>query len=255
MPGRSRIRTALTGERIAIWSLGLLVVAAALIVGFAGTTFAPPAGSVESVERTHSVAVAPAAGGYTITPAGKTAETGLVFYPGARVEPGAYVPVLAPVVEETGAAVFVPRPRLNLAVFESGMATSIVESNPAIADWYVGGHSLGGAMACRYAADNADRLEGLVLFGAYCDRSIADADLRVLAVGGTRDTVLGTERSALRPENLPESAIIRRIEGLNHTQFGRYHGQSGDSPATITRETAHERLQSVLVDFLREKSQ
>lgn len=252
MVGRSRIRSAFTGERIAIWMLGLLVVGAALLVGFAGTPYAPPAGSVDRVAAAPGVTVSETSGGYAMRPATGDPETGLVFYPGARVEPGAYVPMLAPVVEETEVAVFVPRPRLNLAVFEPGMATDIVDSNPSIENWYVGGHSLGGAMACRYAADHTDRLAGLVLFGAYCDRSIAESDLRVLVVGGTRDTVLGTDRSALRPETLPESATIHQVEGLNHTQFGSYSGQPGDSPAGIARETAHERLRSVLVEFLRE---
>lgn len=33
--------------------------------------------------------------------------------------------------------------------------------------WYVGGHSLGGAMAASYAAKHTDELDGLVLLAAY----------------------------------------------------------------------------------------
>jgi hypothetical protein len=239
-----------TRERLGIWVLGLVVVAFALLVGFAGTTFAPPADAVTTADAESAVTVQPEAGGYAIYPADRDPEAGLIFYPGARVEPGAYVPLLAPVVDRTGVAAFVPGPRLNLAVFEPNMATGIVADHPGIERWHVGGHSLGGAMACRYAGANRDSIDGLVLFGAYCDRSIAETDLAVLAVGGTRDTVLGTDRSALRPDRLPPSARVRLIEGLNHTQFGSYAGQSGDSPATISRDLAHERLQSLLVDFL-----
>jgi hypothetical protein len=239
-----------TRERLGIWVLGLLVVAFALLVGFAGTTFAPPADAVDTAEAENAVTVQPMAGGYAIYPVDREPEAGLVFYPGARVEPGAYVPLLAPVVDRTGVAAFVPGPRLNLAVFEPNMAAGIVADHPGVERWYVGGHSLGGAMACRYAVTHREPVDGLVLFGAYCDRTIAETDLAVLAVGGTRDTVLGTDRSALRPDRLPPSAHVRQIDGLNHTQFGSYAGQSGDSPATITRETAHERLQSLLVEFL-----
>jgi len=237
-------------ERLGIWALGLVFVAFALLVGFAGTTFVPPVDAVEAAETESAVTVQPAAGGYAIYPADRDPEAGLVFYPGARVEPGAYVPLLAPVVERTGVAVFVPEPRLHLAVFEPGMATRFVAEHPGIEHWYVGGHSLGGAMACLYAADHDGTVDGLVLFGAYCDRSIEATDLAVLSIGGTRDTVLGTDRSALRPGHLPPSAQIHLVEGLNHTQFGSYAGQKGDSPATISRATAHDRLQSLLVEFL-----
>lgn len=253
MSWRTRLGRSVTGERIAVWGLGLGLVFAALLVGFAGTPYTAPDGTVERVSATPGVTVTEAAGGYAITPSDSQADTGLVFYPGARVDPDAYVPVLAPVVDQTGVAVFVPRPRLNLAVFEPGLADTIVKDQSAIDTWYVGGHSLGGAMACRYAEANTDTVAGLVLFGSYCDRSIADTELAVLSVGGTRDTVLGTSEAALRPETLPRSAQIYRVEGLNHTQFGSYTGQPGDSRATISRAIAHEELQSLLIEFLQDR--
>lgn len=249
MRWRTRLRQIFTGERLAAWALGLLLVGTAILVGFAGTPYTAPEESVERVSAIPGVSVTTTEGGYAITPTDSSADTGFVFYPGARVDPNAYVPVLAPVVAETGVAVFVPRPRLNLAVFEPGMADSIASDHPEIDRWYVGGHSLGGAMACRYADANPDAVAGLVLFGSYCDRSIADTELAVLSIGGTRDTVLGTDEEALRPENLPDSAEVHRIEGLNHTQFGSYVGQPGDSPAEISRARAHDRLQSLLVEF------
>ncbi|MGM0372475.1 MAG: alpha/beta fold hydrolase [Halobacteriota archaeon] len=236
-------------ERLGVWMLGLLVVAAALLIGFAGTPYMAPSGAVEATAANPAIDVTSFQGGYAITPADTAPEAALVFYPGARVDPSAYVPLMGPVVAESDVAVFVPQPRLNLAVFEPNMAASVRAATPQIEQWYVGGHSLGGAMACRVAASNPERVEGLVLFGSYCDRSITETELSVLSVGGTRDTVLGTDRAALRPENLPENATIYRIEGLNHTQFGSYAGQPGDSPATISRETAHGRLQSALVEF------
>ncbi|MEF8772869.1 alpha/beta hydrolase [Halodesulfurarchaeum sp.] len=249
MGWRSRLRRSLARERLTIWALGVVVIVAALLVGFAGTPYMAPDGSIERVSAIPGATVTETAGGYAITPSTEKPDTGLVFYPGARVDPNAYVSMLAPVVDQTGVAVFVPRPRLNLAVFEPGMADSIASDHPSIDRWYVGGHSLGGAMACRYAAANSEAVTGLVLFGSYCDRSIADTDLSVLSVGGTSDTVLGTETGALRPETLPESATIRRVEGLNHTQFGSYTGQPGDSPAEISRARAHDRLQSLLIEF------
>jgi len=245
---------ALSGERVGIWTIGLLAIAVAGLLGFAGTPFAAPDGSVERAAAAPGVELTASQGGYGMEPTGTDPETGVVFYPGARVDPSAYVPLLAPVADRAEVAVFVPRPGLNLAVLEPNMAAAVAAANPEIERWYVGGHSLGGAMACRYAANEPAAVEGVVLFGAYCDRSIADTDLRVLAVGGTRDTVLGTDRGALRPETLPPTARIHQLEGANHTFFGSYAGQRGDSPATLSRDAAHAALRALLVDFLRNQS-
>jgi hypothetical protein len=254
MDWRSRLRLALSRERIVVWVVVVLVAAAALLVGFAGTPYTAPEGTVDRVQATQDVTVESIAGGYEIRPASQTVDTGLVFYPGARVDPDAYVSVLAPVAHQADAAVFIPRPRLNLAIFEPRMAATVFDANPTIETWYVGGHSLGGAMACRYAASEPEAVDGLVLFGSYCDRSIAETDLAVLTIGGTRDAVLGTSRATLRPENLPESATVRRVEGLNHTYFGSYVGQPDDRPATISRSRAHRILQNEVVNLLRNES-
>ena len=247
-------RTALPWERVGVWTIGVLAIGLAAFVGFAGTPFAAPEGSVERAAAAPGVEITASHGGYAMRPTDTAPSTGLVFYPGARVDPSAYVPLLAPVVDRADVAVFVPRPRFNLAVFEPAMAGAVAADNPGIQRWYVGGHSLGGAMACRYASNEHEAVEGLVLFGAYCDRSIADTELGVLAVGGTRDTVIGTDREALKPARLPPTASIHRIEGANHTSFGSYAGQRGDSPATISRDAAHAVLRELLLDFLRDQS-
>ena len=37
---------------------------------------------------------------------------------------------------------------------------------------------------------------------------------------------------------------------MNHTEFGSYRGQRGDSPATITYDVAHRRLGDIVVPWL-----
>lgn len=246
-------------ERLAVWMIGLLVVAGSLGVGYLGTPYTPSATDIEAAKATPGADIASLGDGYVIRPTGDSqssgpggSDTALVFYPGARVHPSAYLPVLAPVAAETGVTIFIPRPPLYLAVFDIDMAAPIVESHPEVEQWYVGGHSLGGAMACRYAQGNPDRLTGLVLFGSYCDRSLDGTGVQVLSVQGTRDTVI--DRTAYRRNraNLPDEGTVEvTITGMNHTQFGSYAGQRGDSRATITYRTAHERLRAVLVDFVR----
>ena len=56
--------------------------------------------------------------------------------------------------------------------------------------WYIGGHSLGGAMAASYAADHADELDGLLLLAAYSTKDLSDSDLAVVSLVGSEDGVI-----------------------------------------------------------------
>lgn len=245
-------------ERIAAWVLGLSLIVTSLGVGWAGTPYSATQAEMQDVETDPAVAVSSLGDGYVLAPSETAANgaesevsTAIVFYPGGRVHPSAYVPVLAPVVEHTGATVFVPKPPLNLAVFDSGMAGPIIDDHPEIEQWYVGGHSLGGAMACRYVHDNAERVSGLFLFGSYCDRDISTTELRVLSVRGGRDTVLDRDAYRENRANLPENRTTEvTIRGMNHSQFGVYAGQPGDSRATKSSETVHDELRAALIRFI-----
>ena len=63
--------------------------------------------------------------------------------------------------------VLVPEMPLNLAVFDADSAATLIADNPDIDTWVVGGHSLGGAMAAGFAADNSTPIDGLALWAAY----------------------------------------------------------------------------------------
>lgn len=246
-------------ERLAVWVIGLLVVAGSLGVGYLGSPYTASPADIETAKATPGAEISSFGDGYVIRPTGDPqpsgtggTDTALVFYPGARVHPNAYLPVLAPVTAETGMTIFIPQAPLSLAVFDIDMAAPIIESHPEVEEWYVGGHSLGGAMACRYAHGNADQLTGLVLFGSYCDRSLRGTDVQVLSVQGSRDTVVDRTTYRENRANLPDNTTVEvTITGMNHTQFGSYAGQRGDSRATVPYRTAHEQLQAVLIEFVR----
>ena len=117
----------------------------------------------------------------------------------------------------------------------------------------MGGHSLGGAMACRYAAANPDAVAGLVLFASYCDRDISGTGLAALSVTGTADTVLDRDTYEASLANLPADATVRELPGLNHTQFGAYSGQPGDAPSGSSYDRAHARLANVTVPWFQRR--
>jgi len=246
------VTSQLTKERITVWLVAVLTVLASLFLVYFGTPYTAAPGEVAEASSSPDVNVTSlTGGGYRLAPTDGPGRTGLVFYPGGRVHPSAYVPVFAPLVARSGVTVFLPRAPLNLAVLNRGLARPIIQSNPTIDHWYVGGHSLGGAMACRYARDETEMLTGLVLVGAYCDRDISDSGLEVLVIRGTQDAILNSDAFRRNREHLPDGRTrIIRIEGMNHSQAGSYRGQPGDLPASISYETAHQRVRAELLDFL-----
>jgi len=203
----------------------------------------------ESVRANEDVTVSEAYGGFVVSDADPEVERlGVVFYPGGRVAPDAYLSTAARLAERANVTVVVPKMRANLAVFSIGRADAVLAGERNVSRWVVGGHSLGGAMACRYAGSNSGAVDGLLLVGAYCDRPVRE--MPALAVVGTRDSVLDRERFADSRANLPADATVERIQGMNHSQAGWYGGQRGDSPARIGTDAAHRRLATVVAHWL-----
>ncbi len=115
------------------------------------------------------------------------APAGLILYPGAGVEPAAYAP-LAAQIADAGFLVTIQRAPLGLAILDSDMAQASIDAYPDIVAWAVGGHSLGGAMAARFASES-DQVDGLVLLAAYPEGGLdlGDSGLEVVSIYGDRD--------------------------------------------------------------------
>jgi len=254
VPSWSRRRWA--GTLLATVLVVVALAAAGFYVYFGVLGFHAPADVASSVRENPNVTVERAYGGYVVRPTTALPEAtrtagdgvGVVFYPGGRVAPDAYLSSAARVVEETGATVVVPGMTANLAVLSQGKASAVLDGESEMETWVVGGHSLGGAMACRYANATPERVDGLLLVGAYCDRAVTDVP--ALSVVGTRDAVLNRERFRETRENLPADAIVVRIDGMNHSQAGWYYGQAGGRSAEISYETAHDRLAAAVDAWL-----
>ncbi len=163
------------------------------------------------------------------------ATTALIFYPGGRVDPRAYAPILLPLAE-AGFHVFAPQMPLNLAIFDINRADAIIAANPDITHWVIGGHSMGGAFAAQYAQQHPARIEGLLLLAAYPpdSASLLDADLPVVSVYATLDGLATPAEIAASQALLPPDTRFIEILGGNHAGFGDYGPQSGDGAAQIT---------------------
>lgn len=172
----------------------------------------------------------------------KEESTGVIFYPGGKIEEDAYAPLMAELAEE-GYEVYVVCMPLKLAVFNKDGARDIIEERPDIDHWIMMGHSLGGAMAASFTAENTEEMKGLILLAAYSTEDLSESGISVLSIYGTEDEVLNKEKYEKHFSNLPENTTEYVIQGGNHANYGYYGEQKGDGVAEISRE---EQIQQVM---------
>ena len=178
----------------------------------------------------------------------EAAQTGLIFYPGGKVEYLSYAPLMRALAEENVLCVLIEMP-LNLAVLDMNAADGVMELYPEIDSWYIGGHSLGGSMAASYAQKHEDELEGLVLLASYSTTDLSASGLDVISIYGSEDGVLNKQKYDESRKNLPEDAQEHVIEGGCHAYFGSYGEQEGDGVPRISAEEQIETTVRLLTDF------
>ncbi|MBE6548553.1 MAG: alpha/beta hydrolase [Ruminococcaceae bacterium] len=165
----------------------------------------------------------------------ENATSGLIFYPGGKVEHKAYIPLMRACAERGILCVIAKMP-FNLAVLDINAATDIRAQHTGVEHWYIGGHSLGGSMAASYFKKHTADFEGLVLLGAYSTADISNADINVLSIYGDKDGVMNMEKYNKNKPNLPSDMTEIVIEGGCHAYFGMYGAQDGDGIPTVTNE-------------------
>jgi dienelactone hydrolase len=189
-------------------------------------------------------------------PAADTLKAGLIFYPGALVEPEAYAPMAREISEEGYSVILVKLP-FRLAPLESHQARvfrqtlEVIRGDSARRNWIVGGHSKGGKLAAIFSKEFADEMGGLLLVGTSHPREIdlSDLEMDVTKIYGTNDGLASEEEVNQFAVNLPAHMHRVRVDGGNHRQFAWYGYQLGDSSADITRREQHE----ILVDAILEQ--
>ncbi|GAB4559451.1 MAG: alpha/beta hydrolase [Anaerolineae bacterium] len=234
-------------------ALALLVVAALAVLGFvvwAETPLGPMPEALSALSSDGDVIVQ-ADRWLTFLPAAGQPETGLILYPGGRVDPRSYAPLARRIAAEGYLVVITPMP-LNLAFLAPDRAADVMAAYPEIQTWAIGGHSLGGAMAARFAARHPERVHGVVLWASYPPDSdpLTDFAGPVLSVYGTED--MGRDGIEARRDLLPPHARWGVIPGGNHAQMGWYGPQRGDGVARIDREEQQAIVLEATVEFLQQ---
>jgi hypothetical protein len=229
--------------------LSLLIV----FVGFAVWAETPPAPMGEAFEALKSdSSVTVSIGSWLVfNPVSNMSTTGLIIYPGGRVDFRSYAP-FAHAIASQGYLVVIPKMPFNLAVFGVNIAGDVIESCPQITYWAIGGHSLGGTMAAQFAYENPAKIKGLVLWAAYpaSGADLSKSSLLVTTIHGSNDGLVSTTEIDDSLRLLPPLTLRIEIEGGNHAQFGWYGNQVGDNSATITRELQQNQTVTATVSLL-----
>ena len=231
--------------------LGLiLVLAVSGFIIWAQNPLGPGQQALAALEADGNVTVRNGNDSVVFMPADIEPDTGLIFYPGGRVDFRSYASPLHQIATQ-GYLVVLVRAPLNLMVFDPGKAGSILPQYPQIKHWAVGGHSLGGAMAANYIYTHPGAVDGLVLWASYpaSNNDLSNSGLKVLSVYGTQD-MAGVEPFAASRALLPADTTWVVIEGGNHAQFGNYGFQPGDNVAAISASEQQEQAVSATVKFL-----
>ena len=182
---------------------------------------------------------------------GPSEENAMVFYPGAKVEETAYAPLLHRFAEE-GMDVCLVKMPFRLAFLGIGKASDVMAQYD-YENWYIGGHSLGGAMSAVFAADHGDELRGAVLLAAYATKKLDD-DLLEIVIYGSEDGVLNrakTEEGRQFAPGTKGNYLELVIDGGNHAFIGSYGSQKGDGEARITAEEQQEKIVSLVMEAIR----
>jgi pimeloyl-ACP methyl ester carboxylesterase len=241
-------------RRVWRWALtGLALFAGAGLIFVAWATLIPaPMPQALDALRTDAQVEVQTAPWLVFRPRGGEPTIGLIFYPGGRVDERAYAPA-ARVIAAAGYLVVIPPMPLHLAVFAPGRAAEIEAAFPTIQRWAVGGHSLGGAMAAQFAYQNPQKVQGLVLWAAYPagSASLAASRLAVVSISGSQDGLATPQKIGASRALLPESTTWVVIQGGDHGQFGWYGAQSGDLPASISREEQQAQAVAATLDLLK----
>jgi hypothetical protein len=178
-------------------------------------------------------------------------QAGLVFLPGAKVDPRAYVPLLTQ-VSAAGYLVVIVKEPYDIGFLSTGEPAKVVAATPGITRWAVGGHSLGGVAAGVAVSRRDSGISGLLLWASYPLGSLADrTDLVVASVSGTADGLstpadIGSSRS-----QLPPSTTFTAVAGGVHAYFGDYGTQPGDGSPGVDRVTAQQQIVAASVTFMK----
>jgi len=179
--------------------------------------------------------------------------TGLIFVPGARVDPRAYAHLLRPLAD-AGYLVAVLKEPFGFALSNIQHPRQVIAAHPEIVRWVVGGHSVGGVAAAAFAQDREETdgapVVGLVLYASYPAQKVDRSGLAVTSISGELDGLTTPEDIDDSKDDLPADTSYVVVPGAVHSYFGDYGNQAGDGTPTADRTAAQAEITKATLALL-----
>ncbi|MBC7846498.1 MAG: alpha/beta hydrolase [Flavobacterium sp.] len=188
---------------------------------------------------------------YTFKPE-KECKQVLIFFPGAMVEPKAYVPLCRKIADNSINVYLIKMPWRM-----ASQGYNLPKENRLFADtsetYILAGHSLGAKMAAQFVYENPRLIDKLILIGTTHPRdiSLANSTIPIMKIYGSNDGVANEESIIKNKYKLPTTTKFVKINGANHSQFGYYGFQLGDNSATISREQQQAETLQHIIGFIK----
>jgi hypothetical protein len=176
----------------------------------------------------------------------------LIFYPGAMVDPKAYVP-LCRKIADSNISVYLIKMPWRLASKGYNKPKELHLLNDTTKTYILSGHSQGAKMAAQFVYENPTLINKLLLIATThpSDVSLARSQLPIMKIYGSKDGVADEKSIMDNKTKLPAATKFRRIDGANHAQFGYYGFQLGDNQAQISREQQQRETLQYMIEFIK----
>ncbi|MDG3546489.1 alpha/beta hydrolase [Methanobacterium formicicum] len=235
---------------ILITILVIVLIGAAGFIYYVSDYYPADSYALAALNSTESYTVSNTPDFITFTPNTPKNSTGIIIYPGGKVQAESYS-IIASKLAENGYITVIVRMPFNLAFFGSEKANTVIANHPEISSWVMVGHSLGGVFASDYAVNHPEKIRGVIYLASYPSANASNATFKALSLRGSRDNLTQPEDISKNLDKFPKNTLFTTIEGGNHYNFGNYGTQSGDNNSTITREEQQNQTLKAILEFLK----
>lgn len=235
---------------ILLVTLAILIVVVAGFAYYVSDYYHADNKALAALNPTESYNVANTNDFITFTPTKNKSSTGIIFYPGGKVQPEAYS-VIASKLALNGYTTIIVKMPFNLAVFDANKADDVITQHPEINSWVIMGHSLGGVFASDYAVNHQDKIKGVIYLAAFPSKNASNATFKALSIRGSLDNLTTAQDISDNKNKFPANTTFITIPGGNHYNNGNYGPQSGDNNGTITMELQQNETVGYILEFLK----
>ena len=172
----------------------------------------------------------------------------VIFYPGAKVEEIAYASLMIKLAEN-GIDTYIVKMPFKLAILGKNRALKVIDEEK-YDNYFMMGHSLGGAMASEFISTGKGNIKGLILLASYSMKKIPDS-VKVLSIYGSLDGVINMDNYNKYKSNIGSNLEEHVIDGANHAGFANYGSQKKDNAATIKNSEQQSITANYTINFIR----